>query len=250
MSLGPPQAYLAKYNSYILPGYVQTESIDSLESVADHYAPYSDGSRSESTGLANKSVTLSFKVWEQDYLTCKEQVQLAATMLRSKRNDFAQLYVQFSDRYYSALTRSIKMQKDAGKLVKTLDYDVEFECKPWSQRTTSHTLTGTGTVTTDAVGRTIDDGGWTPTIITVTGTNVQISGVTASGDSTGLIQVVGSVTNLVVNTEAFTAKIGSTNRNDVMGNADYQMYVGPGKTTFTITGASSCSIVYTDRWYI
>lgn len=59
-----------------------------------------------------------------------------------------------------------------------------------------------------AIKRSISDGGWTPTIITVTGTNVTVSGYTANGEFAGYFSVSGAVTNLVVNTEAFTAEIG------------------------------------------
>lgn len=249
MPLGPSPQYLCKYNAYTLPGYVQNESMDSIMNIASHYGAYIDGSPSEDMGLGNKQLSVQLKVWEQDYLTCKQQVELAATMVRSSKV-FAPLYLQFSDRHYMALAKSIKMQKEAGRSVRTLDYDVEFECKPWLYGETLHTLTGTGTVTTDQVGRTISDGAWTPTTITVSGTNITITGSTDNGEPTGSISIAGAVTNLVIDTEAFTAKIGATNRNDVMTTADYRMYVGAGKTTFIITGASSCSIAYYDRWYI
>lgn len=250
MPLGPSQQYLAQYNTYQLPGYVQGESFDSSENIAQHPAAYADGSESEYTGLQNKLLSLRLKVWEQDYLTCKEQVQLAATMLRSKKNGFAPLFVQYTDRYYDAMTQSIKLQKDVPSSVRTLEYDVQFECKPWLTRTTSHTLSGTTLLDTDDVSRTIADGGWTPTIITMTGTNITLSGYTATGDFAGFISVSGSVTNLVVNTEEYTATIGVNNANDQMLWADYRVHVGPGQTLFSVTGASDVEIVYSDRWYL
>lgn len=250
MSLGPAQNYLAKYNSYTLPGYVQRESMDSSMNVADHYAPYADGSESEYTGLHNKLMSLTLKVWEEDYLTCKNEVQKAATILRSKRNGFAPLYLQYTDRYYEALTQSVREEKEAGTSVRMLEYQVEFECKPWLVSVSGHTITGTGTVTTDAVGRTFDNGGWTPTLITVTGTNVTISGYTATESFTGFVSISGAVAGLIIDSNEFTATIGGVNKNNVMKWIDYVTYVGPGKTTFVITGASSCSIFYQDRWYI
>lgn len=250
MPLGGAANYLIKYNNYILPGYCQSESFDSQMNIASHYAAYIDGSNSEQTGLANKSLSLKLKVWEQDYLTCKQQVELAATMLRSVRAGYAPLYVQFSDRHYQAMVSTVRAEKSVPTSVKTLDYDVEFECKPWLESNTSHTLTGTTLLDTDAVARSIDNGGWTPATVTVTGTNVTVSGYTATGDFAGYFSVVGAVTNLVINTEAFTATIGGVNQNAIMGSADYRMSVGPARTYFAVTGASAASLTYSDRWYL
>jgi hypothetical protein len=247
--LGPAPQYLAKYNGYILPGYVQNESFDSIMNIADHYGAYIDGSLSEETGLSNKSLTLSLRIWDCDYLTAKKQVELAATMLRSWRLGFAPLYVQFTDRHYMALVKSIKMQKQAGTSVRILDYDIEFECKPWAISDTQRTISGTGSTDTDQVSRTIDNGGWTPTIVNVSGSDVRIIGNTAT-QQTGVLTITGSVTNLIVDTELFTATMGGLNANSYIANTDYRLYVGPEKTTFTITGASSCDIQYFDRWYI
>jgi hypothetical protein len=249
MPLGPSQQYLVKYNNYVLPGYLQSESFESAMNIASHYGPYIDGSPSEETGLSNKVLNLTLKVWETDYLTCKQQIELAATYLRSYRSGFANLYVQYPDKHYAAMVKDIKVDKSVGS-PRLLEYTVEFECKPWLMGEVLRTLTGTGTSDTDQVSRTIADGGWTPTIITVTGAAPVISGLTADGQSTGSIIVSGSVTNLIINTEAFTATMAAVNRNDLLTTKDYRMFVGPEKTTFTITGASSCSIAYYDRWYI
>jgi hypothetical protein len=100
------------------------------------------------------------------------------------------------------------------------------------------------------VGRTIDDGGWTPTRITVTGTDVTISGYTATGDFAGFVSISGAVTNMVIDSDTFTATIGGVNANDRMRWADYRTYVGPGKTFFTTTGASSMTLEYQNRWYL
>lgn len=250
MPLGPAQSYLAKYNDYILPGYVQEESIDSFMNVASHQAPYADGSLSEYTGLENKALSVVLKVWEPDYVSCKLAVSQAASMLRSKRSGFAKLYLQYSDRYYEAMTRSIKEEKVAGELIRTLDYQAEFECKPWLVSDTVHTLTGTGTIDTDQVSRTIDNGGWTPATITVTGTDVTVSGYTATGEFAGFISISGAVTNMIIDSYTFESTISGINANNRMRWADYQMFVGPDKTFFTTTGASSFSIDYADRWYL
>jgi hypothetical protein len=250
MPLGPTQNYLARYNSYQLPGYVQQESMESSMNIADHYAPFADSSNSEYTGLQNKIIGLTLKVWEQDFQTCSAQIQLAATMVRSNRSGFAPLYVQYTDRYYNALTQSIKKENTAGRSVRVQDYQVQFEAMPWLISTSGYTITGTGTIDTDQKGRTIADGGWTPTLITVTGTNVTISGYTATGDFAGFVSVSGAVSSLIIDSDAFTATVGGVNKNNVMKWAEYRTYVGPGKTYFAITGASSCSISYNNRWYI
>lgn len=250
MPLGGAQQYLAQYNGYQLPGYVQEESFDSVMNLATHYSTYADGSLSEYTGLQNKQLNLRLKVWEQDFITAKDQVQLGATYLRSHRSDFAPLYVQYSDRHYEAMVQNIKVQNTAGRTVRIMEYDVQFECKPWLIEDTLITLSGTGLLTTDQVGRTIDDGGWTYATVTLTGTNVTVSGYTDTDPFTGFIAVSGASSGLVINSENYTAEISGANRNDLMLTADYRMLVGPGKTYFSVTGASSCSIVYQNRWYI
>lgn len=250
MPIGPEQSYLAEFNSYQLPGYVQRESMDSSMNIADHYAPYADGSESEYTGLHNKLLSLTLKVWEQDYITCKDEVQKAATIVRSKRNEFAPLYVQYDDRYYTALTQKISVEKEAGTSVRTLEYVVDFECKPWLTSEETYTISGVGFFNTNSVSRTIDDGGWTPTVVTVTGTNVTISGYTATGDFAGFVSISGAVTNMIIDSDQFTATIGGINKNNLMKWAEYRTYVGPGQTFFVVTGASSCSISYNNRWYI
>lgn len=250
MPIGGPQQYLCQYNGYVLPGYVQRESFPSDMNIANHQAPFADGSLSEYTGLENKNLTVSLKVWESNFNTAKEQVELGATYLRSKRNGFADLYIQWSDRHYEAMVRKISVENTAGRPVRIMEYNVDFECKPWLVNDATTTISGTGTINTDQVGRTIDDGGWSPTTITVTGTNVTVSGYTDTGDFAGFISIDGAVSNMIINAEEMTAEIASVNRNDLMLWTDYAMYVGPGKTYFTITGASACSISWHDRWYI
>lgn len=249
MPIGGTPTYLAEYNSYQLPGYVQEESFESAMNIANHEATYADGSQSEYTGLQNKMLALTLKVWECDYLTVKNEVEKAATILRSKRAGFAPLKVHYSDRYYEALVVKIGLNKQAGTSVRTGDYQVQFECKPWLVGSSGYVLSGTN-VDTDSVGRTIEDGGWTPTRITVTGTDVTISGYTATGDFAGFVSISGAVTNMIIDSDAFTATIGGVNANDRMRWADYRTYVGPGKTHFVATGASSMTIQYNNRWYI
>lgn len=251
MPLGGSQNYLAKYNTYQLPGYVQNETFMSDQEIADHYAPYADGSPySEYMGLKNKTLVVRLKVWEQDFATCKDQIELAATYLRSKRQGFADFYLQYTDKHYEALTQSINVENTAGRSVRLMEYEVNFECRPWLINDATSTITGTGLIDTDQVSRTITDGGWTPTTITVTGTNVTISGYTATGDFTGFLSIDGAVSGMVIDSEFYTAEIASVNRNDLMLAADYAIFAGPGKTYFNITGASSCSISYKNRWYI
>lgn len=249
MPMGPAQGYLAQFNGEILPGYVQYESFDSSMNIAAHYATYADGSLSEYTGLQNKTLSLRLKVWEPNYAACKAEVQKGATIVRSKKT-FAPLYIQHTDRYYTALTQRVQIQKTAGESVRTLDYEIQFECKPWLTSTSGYILTGTGTIDTDTKGRTIDDGGWTPTRITVTGTNVTISGYTATGDFAGYMSISGAVSNMIIDSDAFTATLGGQSANEYMRWADYRVYVGPGKTYFVTTGASSMTLQYNNRWYL
>ena len=174
----------------------------------------------------------------------------AAVANEYEHRGYAPLYIQLDDRHYDAMTQRVTYDKSVPTSVRIGEYQVQFECKPWLIRDTAHTLTGTGTIDTDQVTRTIADGGWTPTTITVTGTNVTISGYTVNGDFAGFISVSGAVTNLIIDSDAMTATIGGANKNNVMRWADYKMQVGPDKTFFTTTGASSMTVVYHDRWYL
>lgn len=260
MPLGPAQQYLAQYNGYQLPGYVQNESFDSQMNIAQHYAAYADGSLSEYTGLQNKRIPLRLKVWEQDYLTCKLEIEKAATILRSKRSGWAKLYVQHSDKYYEAQVETIKTDKTAGSSTRTLEYEVEFNCQPWLIGETVYTISGTVAYPAETIdadlayplGRTLYNGGWTPTTVTITGTNVTVSGWAADDlTPTGFISVSGAVTNLIVDTYNFTATIGSTNANDRILNKDYQLWVAPGNTYFAVGGSPTLvKISWQDRWYL
>lgn len=243
------QKYGVKYNGYELPGYVQEEDTSSVALIADHQALYADMSRSEYTGLSNKPYKLRMKIWECDYDTAKATVQRAATYLRSSRDGFARLEIMYRDRYYAALVETIEAPKDISTSVKTREYVASFEVKPTLFATSGYTLTGTGLVTTDAVDRTIADGIWTPIQLDVSGTNITISGYTDT-QQTGFISISGTVTNMLIDTEIYTATMGGISVINRMMWVDFGLWVGPGKTYFDINGASSCTITYRNRWAI
>jgi hypothetical protein len=100
-------------------------------------------------------------------------------------------------------------------------------------------------ITTDQVSRTLRDGGWTPTTILVSGTDITISGSTETGEDTGIVTVSGTVSNFVIDTENFTSS-----DNSLVTPKNYGVYVGPGRTNFTIEGATSCIIQWQNRWYL
>lgn len=237
--------YLVRYNDYDLPGYAQEESYASIMSVNTYVAAYRDFSLAEYIGLQNKSIDLRMRAWEPTYLQVKEKILRAATMLRSSKG-FAKLYIQKPDAYMLALVQKISIQKDVTQSNRILDYIVSFEAKPWIISNETFEFSGTFSIIT--TGRTLDDGGWTPTILTVSGTNVVISGLTEYGQDTGTIEISGTCTNLVIDTEQFTATENGVNKNSIVVTKNYALYVGPGETTFTITGATSCTIQYQNRW--
>lgn len=239
--------YLVQFNGYAVPGYLQEEVFDSIENIQTYNTVYADNSTTDSLGLANKQITLKEKLIGENYLDVKNQAQRAAAILNSTRR-FARLYIQTVDKYYLAMTKNVSFDQNASATGKILEYSVEFEAKPWQFDTITQTLTGSGTLTTP--GRTIYDGGWTPTTVRVTGTDVTISGFTENGDFAGYISVSGDVTDLIVDTEASSATIAGFNRSDVILNLDYWLYVGEGITTFEVTGASDCEITWVNRWYL
>lgn len=244
----PAQKYLAQYNGYTLPGYVQQEAINSTAGIGNHQAPYADASLSEYTGLVNKDLALTLKIWQCSYAEAKEEVQRAATILRSFRDGFAPLRIQFPDRYYEAIVEKISAPKDISSSIKTRDYTIDFDCKPWLVHDTVQTITGTGLQSTAT--RTIADGGWTPTTLTISGSNVTVSGYTAEGLYTGFLSIDGTVSNMVIDSELQTATVGGVNAVDQMLWADFGVHVAPGVTYFDIQNASSCQIQYQNRWYI
>lgn len=275
----PAQTYPVIYNGYRLPGYAFDESWVADQSVSTVYvADYDGGPLSEYTGLPNNTLTLKMLVIGTDYLDCKNQVQMAATILRTNNRQFVPLYLQRTDRYWEAMVKTISVQKDAAESDKRLEYDIDFEARPWVTSTDINTLAmevvdtvpsapdleaffssnsdilmwssvSDGAASTDQVTRGLDNGGWTPTVVTITGNNVTISGYTDSGDFTGFISASGAVHDLTISTLDYTAVMDGVNRNDLM-NADYELYIGVGKTNFDVSGADICIIKYNDRWYL
>jgi hypothetical protein len=239
---GPPE-YLAEYNGYVLPGYAQAESVASDSDSTKHYPYLEDGSINDASSLKNSALSLEMLIIDQDYFTAKMEAQYAATILRTKRSGYARLYVQRLDKYY--LVKPRRLSVDQGARDRYFAYRVDFDIKPWLSGNDTFRLTGTGTVTTDSVGRTMESGGWTPTKITVTGTDVTISGYTADGQPTGFISISGAVSNFEIDSDAY-----SSSDDTVFNNLDYRIYVGPNKTTFEITGATDCEITFSNRWYL
>lgn len=241
--------YLVKYNGYQLPGYAQGESIDSITRIHMSDSVYMDGPFAEYTGLNNKIISLQMKVLGDTYLDVKTQAQTAATIIRSSRG-WTKLYIQSYDRYYTAINKSINIDKTVRESMKVLDYSMEFEAKPWLTGDTVYTMTGSGIISTDQVGRTYENGGWTPANLVLSGTNITVSGYTESGEFTGFISISGAVTNMIIDSQQYTSTINEVNSNDKMYNANYMVFVGPGKTYFAVNGATSCTIVYQDRWHL
>jgi hypothetical protein len=249
MPLGPAQQYIVTYNGYQLPGYAQSEDDPSEMSIVDHYAFGWDGSLSQVAGLTNKELSMEFKVWEATYQECKNQYHKATAILRSRREGTARLFVDYTDRYFDATVKSVRYNQSVADSRRLLIYSVNFDCLPWMTSTATHTLNGTGTVTTDSVSRDITYGGWTPGRITLTGTNVTVSGYTETGEFAGFVSVSGGVTGLTIDTYRSTSSLGGDTADGYMYYKDYGLWVGPGKTTFVTTGASSFSLSYEDRWY-
>lgn len=235
--------YLIRYNGFNLPGYAQQESIDSISRMQINGATYVDGSLSQYMGLENKMVSIRMKAVDSSYLGVKLQAQKATTILHSKKT-FTKLYIQYWDRYFEALTKKVSIDKNVRESMRVLDYTVEFEAKPWITSEQIYTVSGIGLINTDIIGRDLSHGGWTPATLRLDGTNITISGYTATGEFAGFISISGAVSNFEV-TSNYT-----TTDNSLMYNADYIMYVGPGKTFFQISGATSCTISWQNRWYL
>jgi hypothetical protein len=246
----PAQQYIARYNGYRLPGYVQDQSWSADNTVDSKYGNYDGSAIGEYTGQANVILTVKMKVIGDTYRINKDQVQMAGTILRTNNKQFVPLYVQRNDRYWEALAKTISYQTEAAASNKSLEYIVTFECRPWLTSTTTTILKGTGLLDTDQVGRTILNGGWTPAVITVVGTNITVSGYTANGDFTGYIEIPSTVSGMTINTLDYTARMDGKNRNDLINNLDYELFVGPSKTYFEVDGATDCTIQYNDRWYL
>jgi hypothetical protein len=229
--------------------------MDSATNIASHHAAYVDGSLSEDTGLENKMISLTLKVWEDDFANCVDKVQLAGTMLRSTRT-FAPLYIQSDNKHYTALVKSISRQADAGGSVRTMDYEVQFECKPWLEGDTLHTVhdgaaTNPITIDTDTVSRTISNGGWTPVTLYISGQDVTVSGYSSTVQCTGYLTISGAASQYIVYSDEYTVVNASGyNVLDQVRPIDFRLFVAPEKTSFYITGATWVKLEYYDRWYI
>ena len=234
--------YLVQYNNQLLPGYAQSEAYDSLANIATHYAAYMNSSLSEYIGLQNKTLDITMLVWEPTYLECKLKAQEAATILRGVRRQFAKLYIQRRDRYYLAMPQKMTISKGVPASSQILTYDITFEAKPWIIENSLNTIS-TGTLDTGS--RSLNQGGWTPTQIIVSGTDITISGVTETGQDTGTIYINGTVSNFVIDSDNFTSS-----DNSIITPKNYGIYVGPGKTIFTITGATDYTITWQNRYYL
>lgn len=239
--------YLARFNGYDIPGYAQEELYDSTMNQNLYQSAYSDRGQIDNLGLANKVITLKEKLIGLSYLDSKTQLQRAATIL-STTNQFAKLYIQNTDKYYLAMAKGITMEKAVPSSPLLVDYSIDFEAKPWLFSDTVNTITGSGTLIT--TGRTLYDGGWAPTTVSVTGTDVTISGYTDSGDFAGYISLSGAVADMTITSEEYTAIQDGVNRNDLINNIDYWLYVGVGVTTFVVAGADNVTITWTNRWYL
>lgn len=246
-SFSPPH-YIVVYNGFQLPGYAQAESLVIQNQLADP-SPFAwDGTRTQQDGLSNSTMEMEFLIYTKlGWTHAKDQVHMAKRILFSEKMEFAPLYVDYTDRHWLAKVISVDYSKDVSSAMKILKYTVKFETLPWILGDTEHTLIGSiGTIST--TGRTFSDGAWTPLTMVVSGTNVTVSGYTAT-EFTGFISVSGIVSNLEIDTENFTATIGDNNAIDKMYWQDFSLFVGAGITNFEITGASSVTITYKDRWY-
>jgi hypothetical protein len=236
---------LVKYGKYFLPGYLNTAAVGSPLEITIDGITYKENSL-EVNGLQNKTLTLRLQVVDETYLAAKEQVQLASTMLRHARS-YQTLTVMDTSKYYLAQTKSINLAQEAGTSERSAFYDVAFECRPWLYSQQVYSLTGTTTLDTNTVGRTLADGINTPATLRLSGTDVTVSGYTESGEFMGYISVQGTVNNLVVDSEIYAATINDISVEDLL-NTEYQVFVGVGRTLFDVTGATDCEITYRNRW--
>jgi hypothetical protein len=231
------------YNGYLLPGYLQKESFNNTQRIRMYESPHVDDQNAEYIGLENKIISLQLKLTGDSFNDLKTEATKASTMVWSARNN-AKLYIHGLDKYYLASPRSFKIDNDAYN--RTLDYTVDFTAQPWLYSDSINTITGTTSLVT--TGRTIADGVVTPATIRISGTDVTVSGYTAEGVFMGYFATSGSVSNLIVDSENYSATINGVNKNELMKNLDYQIYVGQGVTYFDITGASSAEISWRNRW--
>jgi len=252
----PTPQFLVEYNGYILPGYAQGETIDNSIQVTDYTAPYSYDPLSENTGESPKNITIPMLVWDEDYASCREQIQLAATYLKSKRGDYGKLYVGRNDRYYQVIPISIKYDKTATDSFRTSKYEITFKAKAYleADALTSLNISGTGTFSTDNATtlRTYANGISSPCYITISGAanTPTISGYTSAGEYCGYLAASGvSGTTITINSSDYTAVDSEgNNQNPLLTTPDYALFVGVGKTYFSCAGVSTATISWHDRW--
>lgn len=132
--IAPPASelgYTIQYNGYTLPGYAQGEAFISNMRLFGITVLGLDGQPLEQRGLENKEITIRLLILDTTYQRAKEQVQTAATYLRSERNNWSRLYLKRFDRYYLAKVVKINISQDAGVHENALEYTIIFEAKPW-----------------------------------------------------------------------------------------------------------------------
>lgn len=242
----PLAGNLVRFNGYLLPGYLQEENLSSPMRINIIDPTYADPSQ-EYIGLENKIISLRLMVVQGTYQASKEKVLLAGSLIRSARDKYVPLTVIDTTKHYLARTQKIVLNQTAGLRENAAEYSVEFEVKPW-QYGTQHSLIGTTLLDTNSVNRTIGNGTWTPATIIISGNSVTVSGYTETGQFTGFVSVSGEVNNMVLDSENYTVTMAGENRNDLLNTIDHKIMIGPGRTFFTVNGATSCEIIYQDRW--
>lgn len=278
--------YIVKYNGYQLPGFLQNESLGSDMTTVEHSAQYADGQTVEYTGLQNKSMSLTFRVWETDYATCKEQVQQAASIIRTARDTWAVLTINSTTRQYLAMATSIKMDKSVGSSPKILDYQVDFKCQPWLMsnstyiiasgfRTDNDALTAyneispaysyrmasgdwggyEGIVQDDADStsihvRDITHGGWSPLDISLSGVR---HGATIRAYQIDPVTGPTEYNTVTISGAHTWITLGSSDFSGdfaYVDQVDFRTYAAPGPFYIVVSGVSHADIRYQNRWYI
>lgn len=242
----PPPEYIVVFNGFQLFGYAQSESVKTEMQDDDLMGFDWDGSETQQSNLTNPILSMDFLIYTVGWRKAKDQLHHTERILLSSRDERKPLYVDYTDRHYLASFKTIKYQKDITGSRNTLPYTVEFEIDPQMVADNPRIITGAGTIVT--TGRTFANGGWTPTILTVTGTDVTVSGYTDT-EFTGFVSASGVVAGLVIDTASMTAEMAGNNAVGLLKSVNFELFVGPGETTFEVTGASSISIKYFDRWY-
>ena len=233
MSIKPTPQFLVKYNGYTLPGYAQEESLEGSIQDQDYVVPYSYEALSDNMGEQAKQMSVTMMVWDDSYTGCKNQIQTAATYLKSKRGDYGNLYLGQSDRHYQVIPTDIKYDKKATDQQVTATYDVSFKAKPYLTsdayyHISNYTASGviSSVITTDNTkyssyypaiypvasgvtvsgytessygARTISDGMYSPCWVVINNigatSTVTVSGYLSTGDFCGFIAASGTIPN-------------------------------------------------------